>query len=436
MQYYTNSSDNIWVSDGCLHLRVLKQNKNGYEYTSGRVKTMGKKEFTFGKMEARIRMDNGKGLCPAFWMLSHNASWPNGGEFDIMEHINSENIVYGTIHDWNNGNLISDHGTKYNIDVTQWHTYGMIWTETQISFYVDNQVYWSKSVADGSYFPNYLQYHEPYYFLLNVAIGGTWPGAPDEHTCPAQMDIDYVRVYQETDNSGNNGGDSGCNIINNLTLNDIYYTNSSWQEYNNGSASANGKDLYIELPEASGTQWQAQTKWNISPSYTLLQGIDYTLEFDITSNTALPKVSAKAYTFGIDNVSAAYGEFALAAGERRHISLSGTASSDCPNAGLLFDFGGNPAGTVIQISNILLKESQCRPSIINNPPAKQTFISPNPCHTQITLVNEAPNACVRIYDTSSRLVGIGLASYTDTSRLPRGIYMAVCNKKTYKFMVE
>ena len=214
LEYYRSGTNNIVVSGGELAITAKKESYGGASYTSGRITTYRKQSFQYGIMEARMKMPKGQGLWPAFWMLSNSASWPNGGELDIMEHINSENVVYGTSHDWNNGNVKSESGTKYNVDVTQYHTYTIEWTEEYIIWYVDGIKYHEVDISlDSTFYPNIEVFHEPYYFLLNVAVGGSWPGDPVDSSFPATMYVDYVRVYdlpgESGGGSGDNGGDNG-----------------------------------------------------------------------------------------------------------------------------------------------------------------------------------------------------------------------------------
>ena len=203
-QYYTGRSENAYVQDGILHIRANKESYNGSGYTSARMITKGKYSFTYGTVEARIALPTGKGIWPAFWMLGANideVSWPACGEIDIIEAINAESIVYGTNHWAYNGehaqygNNTSDfHGAKKELDIKQFHTYKLTWDEKIIAMYVDDFKYHEISIEDNAGGTD--AFHKPQFFLLNVAVGGNWPGFEiDDAQFPNEMLVDYIRVY-------------------------------------------------------------------------------------------------------------------------------------------------------------------------------------------------------------------------------------------------
>lgn len=203
-EYYTDRSENAYIKDGVLHIRANKENYKGASYTSARMITKGKFSFTYGTVEARIALPTGKGIWPAFWMLGENidqVSWPACGEIDIIEAVNSENIVYGTNH-WQYegshaeyGNSTNDfHGAKKELDITQFHTYKFTWDEQLIVMYVDDFKYHEISIEDNADDTN--AFHKPFFFLLNVAVAGNWPGFEvDDAQFPNEMLVDYIRVY-------------------------------------------------------------------------------------------------------------------------------------------------------------------------------------------------------------------------------------------------
>ena len=203
-QYYTDRSENAYIKDGVLHIRANKESYEGASYTSARMITKGKFSFTYGTVEARIVLPTGKGIWPAFWMLGENidqVSWPACGEIDIIETVNSENIVYGTNH-WQTegkqadyGNNTNDfHGAKKELDVTQFHTYKFTWDEKLIAMYVDDFKYHEISIEDNAGGTD--AFHKPFFLLLNVAVAGNWPGFEvDDAQFPNEMLVDYIRVY-------------------------------------------------------------------------------------------------------------------------------------------------------------------------------------------------------------------------------------------------
>jgi len=205
LQYYTTRSQNVSVADGSLKITAIKESYNGASWTSARLKTQDKKTFTYGKMQARIKMPNGTGFWPAFWMLGQNISsvgWPACGEIDIMEHVNSASNVVGTVHWDYNGHASwgqdtsNNYWNNFNVDVTQWHVYEIEWDSSAIKWYVDGKQYMEASVA-GSV-NGTEEFHRPFFFLLNFAVGGQWPGYPDGSTpSSASMYVDYVRAYKK-----------------------------------------------------------------------------------------------------------------------------------------------------------------------------------------------------------------------------------------------
>ena len=202
-EYYTSRKENAYIKDGVLHIRAQKENYEGQKYTSARMLTKGKFAFKYGTVEARIALPTGKGIWPAFWMLGQNideVSWPACGEIDIIETINDENIVYGTHHWQYNGNHASYgnntkdyYGTSKELDITQFHTYKMVWNEKLIAMYVDEFKYQEidiESAKDGL-----EAFHKPQFFILNVAVAGNWPGFEvDDSQFPNEMLVDYIRV--------------------------------------------------------------------------------------------------------------------------------------------------------------------------------------------------------------------------------------------------
>ena len=202
-EYYTSRKENAYVKDGVLHIRAQKEDYEGQKYTSARMLTKGKFAFKYGTVEARIALPTGKGIWPAFWMLGQNideVSWPACGEIDIIETINDENIVYGTHHWQYNGNHATYgnntkdyYGTSKELDITQFHTFKMVWNEKLIAMYVDEFKYQEidiESAKDGL-----EAFHKPQFFILNVAVAGNWPGFEvDDSQFPNEMLVDYIRV--------------------------------------------------------------------------------------------------------------------------------------------------------------------------------------------------------------------------------------------------
>jgi beta-glucanase (GH16 family) len=187
---------------GILHI-VARKLSTGV-YTSARLKTQGMLSFQYGRIEARMMLPESQGMWPAFWLLGSSiatVNWPACGELDVMEHINGSNPqnegydwVQGSIHGTNLNGGIQYHPAGFN--AAAWHTYGMIWSKGQIQYYVDapSNIYatFTPSTQTGTWpFDS-----GPEFILLNLAVGGSWPGSPDATTIfPSEIQVDYVRVY-------------------------------------------------------------------------------------------------------------------------------------------------------------------------------------------------------------------------------------------------
>jgi beta-glucanase (GH16 family) len=211
-EYYTNTTKNAAV-DGAGNLVITaykEQLGNKYrcwygvcQYTSARLKTQGKFDQAYGRFEARIRIPYGQGIWPAFWMLGNNiqsAGWPTCGEIDIMENIGREPaIVHGTMHGpgYSGANGI---GAPYALTTgafsDAFHVFAVEWEPNQIRWYVDGNLYQTRTPADLPSGSTWVFDH-PHFVLLNLAVGGYWPGDPDSTTVfPQKMYVDYVRVYR------------------------------------------------------------------------------------------------------------------------------------------------------------------------------------------------------------------------------------------------
>jgi beta-glucanase (GH16 family) len=198
LQYYTNRLiGNSIVKDGNLMIIGRKEPFNGANFTSASINTLGKYSVKYGKVEARIKLPAGQGTWPAFWMMGEDrpsVGWPRCGEIDIMEHINSELKAYGTAH-WDKNGHVQSGGSTY-VDVTKWHVYAIEWNQDSIRWLLDGKRYWGVGIKNGE--NDTQEFHEPFYLLLNLAIGGNWPKNPDATTVfPDTMYVDYVRVYRE-----------------------------------------------------------------------------------------------------------------------------------------------------------------------------------------------------------------------------------------------
>jgi beta-glucanase (GH16 family) len=201
LQYYRR--ENAWIKDGVLTIEARKENFQGSQYTSSRMKTQGKKSFKYGRIDIRALMPQGQGIWPALWMLGNSiteVSWPACGEIDIMEMVGGkgrENQTHGTLHWDANGHAQT--GSSYRIPegtlADQYHVYSIEWNETHMKWFVNNYNFHTIDITPA----HMSEFHEEFFFIFNIAVGGRWPGNPDSSTIfPQQMKVDYIRVFQKT----------------------------------------------------------------------------------------------------------------------------------------------------------------------------------------------------------------------------------------------
>lgn len=196
-QYYTAGNSNLTIANGEATFRAKAEQFGTNEYTSAKIISKNLFDIQYGKIEGRMKCPMGKGLWPAFWMLGSNidtVSWPACGEIDVMEHINSETKIHGTAHWENVGHQYL--GGIINTDPTVFHTYSITWDSTYIKWYMDDQLYYLINITNGT--NGTEEFHKKFYLILNLAVGGNWPGYPDGTTVfPADFVVDYVRVYKD-----------------------------------------------------------------------------------------------------------------------------------------------------------------------------------------------------------------------------------------------
>lgn len=213
----SSSSPNAYVgTDGYLH--IVAMNPSGTTYTSARLKSQGLFSVMYGRIEARIQAPESQGMWPAFWLLGNNiktVNWPACGELDVMEHIDGANPplyaggqpvgydwIAGSVHGGASGSAELNGTQQYHpngFSAAAWHTYGMIWKKGEIDYYVDSpsNIYATFKSTDSTWANNSWPFDQgPQFLLLNLAVGGSWPGNVDSTTkFPGNMLVDYVRVY-------------------------------------------------------------------------------------------------------------------------------------------------------------------------------------------------------------------------------------------------
>jgi len=213
-QYYTSNSNNSFIENGNLVIQALLQNYGGANYTSARMVTRNKADWTYGKIQVRAKLPAGIGTWPAIWMLPTNyvyGGWPNSGEIDIMEAVGHvPGVIHGTAHtdlyNWFDGSpppggqiTVSD----YN---NQFHDYILEWTENYLKWYVDDTHYFTYSNNNQGW--STWPFDQDFHLLLNIAIGGTWGGQQgiDDSIFPVRMEVDYVRVYEASSELSSQAG--------------------------------------------------------------------------------------------------------------------------------------------------------------------------------------------------------------------------------------
>lgn len=207
LQYYTNRLDNASVQNGVLIITAKKESFEGSDYTSARLLTKGKFEQTYGRFEARIKLPWGQGIWPAFWLLGDDSNgteiWPQIGEIDIMEYVGNEPTrIFGTVHGpgYSGAQGITKsyelEGDRFD---TGFHIFGIEWGPNYINYYVDDVLY--NQITPEDVTGEWVFNRGPFYIILNVAVGGNLPGAPNAETVfPQNMLVDYVRVYKNSNN--------------------------------------------------------------------------------------------------------------------------------------------------------------------------------------------------------------------------------------------
>lgn len=198
LQYYTDRKENSFIENGTLVIQAREEKYLGKDYTSARMRTRNKGDWKYGLFVIRAKLPYGKGLWPAIWMLPTDweyGGWPMSGEIDIMELL-GDNVkkVYGTIHYAGASNEHQQAGGSFTLQsgnfVEEFHTFALAWDSLGFQWFVDDSLYY--------YTVKGKPFDKRFHLLLNVAVGGNWPGSPDGFTVfPQRMTVDYVRVYKK-----------------------------------------------------------------------------------------------------------------------------------------------------------------------------------------------------------------------------------------------
>lgn len=384
LQSYVDSPENIYLQDGSLVLKPVENvSEDGIvSYTSGRINTQHKHDFKYGLFEARVKVPEGQGFLPAFWMMPTDENlygqWPRCGEIDIMEVLgNNTDTSYGTIH---YGNPHSESQGSYTLDEgsfsEEYHVFDVEWEPGKISWYVDGKLIHTEdnwySATEGQGEITYpAPFDQPFYIILNLAVGGNWPGNPDDTTDieNSAYYIDYVKVYQKDSYDENvtkpieevilrDPDENGNYIINgDFSVNEELTDDKDWVFLTalGGEAGAEIRNNEIAVTtENEGTvDYSVQL---VQPNLPMKQGGVYQLTFDAyadTDRTMKVGVSAPDRSFRryledtVVNLTP----------EKQTYTFEFTMTdSDDANGRLEFNMGAAGSTAGIRISNVSLKK--------------------------------------------------------------------------------
>lgn len=460
LQYYTSNTDNIKVDTGYLHIIGRQQQFQGSSYTSARIKTEGLYSFQYGKVEARIKVPTGQGLWPAFWMLGSNistVSWPQCGEIDIMEHVNTGPNIHGTIH-YNLFNNYHSLGQSTFVNAGEFQIYTIEWDEDAIKWFVNGNLYHQVAITNGM--NSTEEFHNPFFLLLNLAMGGNWPGAPNAST-PAvnNMLVDYVRIYQKpssganvVDFDANNSWTSYMNVFETPANGGAYVFGSNWAladakstlNTNIGTAGTltlqpnfntyrdNPNDAYWVNQATGEGNKEMEASTYVEPSATYL-GADFTFTGRVVSYTLdSSKYQAKVFIKALDPANG----FADALNGTKIMDLppSGnftiTADSADLTSGLVLQYGffirglnANPVDETA-LGTVVIGESAINTSVHTVEEINRAIsIYPNPTQDILSIVTEEPIEAYRVMDITGRVVLTGNNPTTiDVATLKAGTY--------------
>ena len=383
-QYYTNSTDNVYIADmsgdsGSSDGKALaiKAIKSGDSITSGRLKSLNKQYLRYGRIEAKIRTENGmqSGVGPAFWMMGNDiesgAPWPYCGEIDIMEHRNAEQNVIGTLH-YNSGigtsagyahqYIGSEKNGQYGYigDMNQWHKYAVEWYEDVIKFFVDDKWFETLNISSDEM----EEFQKDHFILLNLAIGSknspfTHGQTISDSFTDATMYVDYVRVYQGTDSSfrrakstegvtnpeSTTTGD-GMTVCQNsrVVLGDWGYNiwDGTYAKYSGGESLDNFK---IKIIDNKKQEWGIQA---FVKDISVTKGKKYNVSVDVDSDVVTPAILMKE-----DDSQTELFNQGLIAGKN---VLQGTFTANSDTMKLVFNLQNVDSGTTLNFSNVTVTE--------------------------------------------------------------------------------
>jgi beta-glucanase (GH16 family) len=376
LEYYR--SQNATVSGGALVITAKREAFGGMQYTSARMKTQGHKSWKYGKIEARIQMPSFQGVWPAFWMLGDNigsVGWPACGEIDIMEHVNTGGAVFGTIH-WQdqNGNY-ANYGGNTSTSITSYHTYTIEWNSSAIKWFVDGVQYHEANILNSINGTN--EFHNNFFILLNLAIGGNWPGFTiDNNAFPATMKVDYVRVYQ----AGGSPPPPGAPIGQTIAM----------RGSNNQYVSGENGTLPMRCNRATAQAWEQFLVVDAGGGLVALRSMNKY----VSSGNGTAAMTANAASIGTTQkftwVNNSDGTFSLRGSNNQYVSSeNGTADMMCNRATAqawekftkVTISGGRVGGEELVDTEIIAKDE----SIDNGLMLEDFSVYPNPARDNVTI---------------------------------------------------
>ena len=383
-QEYVDSDENIYVKDGNLIIQAIKTTKNGKDYyTSGRVNTQNKHDYKYGRFEARAKIPSGKGFLPAFWMMPTDENfygqWPKCGEIDIMEVLgDNTKTTHGTLHF---GEPHTQKQGTYKLAKgdfsSEYHVYACEWEPGEIRFYVDDVLYFTekdwftKRTGFGEVaYP--APYDQPFYMILNVAVGGSWVGYPDETTEfgeNARLVVDYVKVYQKDEYDENvkkpehkvflRNPDKTGNYVNNadFSTEESMEDGKDWEFLTAlggiGKAQITDGELQINTDNAGSADYSIQT---VQAGIPLEKGWKYRLSFDAYADEARTMITG--ITAPDLNYSRYLSDTKVKLNEKSQnysFNFDMTADSDA-NGRVEFNLGNQKSTAIVHIDNVRVEK--------------------------------------------------------------------------------
>lgn len=384
LQEYVDSPENIYVKDGELVIQALKKEENGtVTYTSGRINTQNKHDYKYGKFEVKAKVSSGKGFLPAFWMMPTDENlygqWPKCGEIDIMEVLGNEtNKTYATLHfgephTQSQGSHVletGDFSSEYHVFTCEWEPGEMRFYVDGILYHKENDWFTKKSGFGEVTYP--APYDQPFYMILNLAVGGSWPGNPDETMEfgeNATLKVDYVRVYQKESYDENvskpqeelvfrDVDETGNYIVNGDFEEEDLLDTDNWQFLLAGegeaTASISENTLHIETVKEGTLDYSVQM---VQPGLPMVKGCQYKVTFDAYADEArkmIVDISApdKGWIRYLADT-----QIELTTEKKSYeFTLSITSDSDA-NGRLEFNLGNQGSCAAVHISNVRVEKT-------------------------------------------------------------------------------